>query len=393
MKVNVLPGTRFHSTQLIDKLYELQCDVKVYSSSPKKNFRTTASFSYQFVPQIAVILERMFKTDLAPLELGQNKIYDQLCAYLMRDCDVLHGWAGLSLDSGIRAKKRGSIYVLERSCPHVLFQEELIARESEKLEVPYIPKPKWWLDRSLQEYEEAHTIVTPSDYTQNTLLERGVPRNKLRKIPLDRLIQVNIPNQKFKKQSLTVGTIVGNPLRKGLVYLLEAWEKLALPDARLIIKMNPVQLESFPLLKEMIQRQPTIEVRGFYPNLSDFYHECDLFVLPSVDDGFGLVVTEALAHGLPCIATDHVGAVENFKNRPFVKVVEAGNSDRLATELNKLYDNQEELRALRESILHYFRNSKTQQSFYELGIENLYQPLINQKRSLFSHSDSLANPS
>ena len=74
MKVNVLPGTRFHSTQLIDKLYELQCDVKVYSSSPKKNFRTTASFSYQFVPQIAVILERMFKTDLAPLELGQNKI-------------------------------------------------------------------------------------------------------------------------------------------------------------------------------------------------------------------------------------------------------------------------------------------------------------------------------
>jgi glycosyltransferase involved in cell wall biosynthesis len=147
------------------------------------------------------------------------------------------------------------------------------------------------------------------------------------------------------------------------------------------------------VLKEMIQRQPTIEVRGFYPNLSDFYHECDLFVLPSVDDGFGLVVTEALAHGLPCIATDHVGAVENFKNRPFVKVVEAGNSDRLATELNKLYDNQEELGELRKSILNYFRNSKTQQSLYELGIENLYQPLINQKRSLFSHSDSLANPS
>ncbi|NBX76517.1 MAG: glycosyltransferase [Proteobacteria bacterium] len=393
MKVNVLPGTRFHSTQLIDKLYGLQCDVKVYSSSPKKNFKTSASFSYQFVPQIAVILERVFKTDLAPLELGQNKIYDQLCSYLIRDCDVLHGWAGLSLTSGIRAKRRGSVYLLERSCPHVLFQEELIARESEKLKVPYIPKPRWWLERSLQEYEEAHAIITPSDYTRDTMIERGIPQNKLKKIPLDRMVQVKIPNQKFKKNNLTVGTIVGNPLRKGLVYLLEAWEKIKLPEAKLIIKMNPVHLEAFPLLREMVQRQPSVEVRGFYPCISDFYHECDLFVLPSVDDGFGLVITEALAHGLPCIATDHVGAVENFKNLPFVKVVPAANSEALATQIQQLHTHQEELSAQRESIIHYFRSLKNRPSLYELGIEDLYQPLLNQKRSLFSQSDSLANPS
>jgi len=393
MKVNVLPGTRFHSTQLIDKLYGLQCDVKVYSSSPKKNFRTKAAFSYQFIPQIAVILERLFKTDFAPLELSQNKIYDQLCSYLIRDCDVLHGWAGLSLITGIKAKKRGSLYFLERSCPHVLFQEELIARESEKLKVGYIPKPGWWIERSIQEYEEAHAIITPSDYTKNTLLERGIPSNKLKKIPLDRLIPVKIPAQKFKKNVLTVGTIVGNPLRKGLLYLLQAWEKLNLPNARLIVKMNPVQLENFPLLKEMIARQPSIEVRGFYPNLSDFYHECDLFVLPSVDDGFGLVITEALAHGVPCIGTDHVGAVENFPGLPFVKVVPAGNAEALASQIQKLYGEPDEVRALRESIIRYFETSHTQLSRYELGIEDLYQPFLNQKRSLFSQSDSLANPS
>lgn len=393
MRVNVLPGTRFHSTQLIEKLGALNCDVKVYSSSPKKNFKTRASFSYQFVPQLAVILERLFKMDLAPLELGQNKLYDHLCRILMRDSDVLHGWAGLSLLSGMRAKRHGGIYILERSCPHVLFQEELIASESEKLKVAYQPKPKWWIERSLREYEEADYIITPSDYTRNTLLKRGISEKKIRKIPLDRIIPVKIPNQKFQKPQLTFGTIVGNPLRKGLIYLLEAWEKLNLPNSKLIIKMNPVLLDHFPVLQELIRCQSSIEVRGFYPNISDFYHECDVFVLPSVDDGFGLVVTEALAHGLPCIATDHVGAVENFKGKSFLRVVRAGDSSDLGVAIQNFYENREELSMLRESLIKYFHQVSLTQTGYEQGIEDLYQPLLNRNRSLFSQTDSLANPS
>lgn len=375
MRVNVLPGTRFHSTQLIDKLYELKCDVKVYSSSPKKNFKTSASFSYQFVPQIAVILERLLKADFGFFELNQNRIYDRLCRALMRDADVLHGWAGLSLTSGIQIKKRGGIYILERSCPHILFQEELIERESEKLKVNYVPKPTWWVERSLHEYEEANYIVTPSAYTQTTLFERGIPKNKLRKIPLDRIIPVKIPTQKFKKNQLTFGTIVGNPLRKGLIYLLEAWQKLNLSDAKLIIKMNPALLEGFPLLKELIRGHSNIEVRGFYPNISDFYHECDLFVLPSVDDGFGLVITEALAHGLPCVATNHVGAAENFRDCSFVKVVPSGDSEALARCLQTFYEDRAEIQNLREALKEYFKNSALKQSGYEQGIEELYQLL------------------
>ncbi|MFM8269454.1 MAG: glycosyltransferase family 4 protein [Pseudomonadota bacterium] len=377
MRVNVLPGTRFHSTQLIDKLDELKCDVKVYSSSPKKNFKTKASFSYQFIPQFAVLLERLLKTDWAPWELNQNRIYDELCKWFMRDCDVLHGWAGLSLASGEKAKKQGGTYILERSCPHVLFQEELIARECEKLKVHYVPKPQWWIERSIQEYEEADYIVTPSDYTQKTFVERGIPITKVKKIPLDKMVRMKIPTQKFQKAQLTLGTIVGNPLRKGLIYLLEAWNQLGLTNARLIIKMNPLLLESYPILKQQIQSHKNIEVRGFYPDISDFYHECDLFVLPSVDDGFGLVVTEALAHGLPCIATDHVGAVENFKDLSFVKIVPAGNSEALAGSIEELFRNPVEIRQLRAQIITYFKNTLLTQSGYEQGIQDLYKTFSN----------------
>ena len=393
MRINVLPGTRFHSTQLIEKLCDLKCDVKVYSSSPKRNFKTGVSFSYQFVPQFAVLLERLLKMDLASFELTQNKLYDQLCRFLMRDCDVLHGWAGLSLYSGVRAKKHGGTYILERSCPHIQFQEELIEKESEKLKVIYRPKPDWWIERSLREYEEADYIITPSDYTRRTLLERGVPRKKAIKIPLDKMIPVKIPAHKQRKSQLTVGTVVGNPLRKGLLYLLQAWEKLKLPNAKLIIKMNPLLLEGFPILRDLIERQPGIEIRGFYPRISDFYHECDLFVLPSVDDGFGLVITEALAHGLPCIATDHVGAAENFKDSAFVRVVTAGNSESLASALESFYRDQNQIRELRDSIMRYFQESASRQSGYDQGIEDLYQPLLHQNQSLFSQTDSLANPS
>jgi len=50
--------------------------------------------------------------------------------------------------------------------------------------------------------------------------------------------------------------------------------------------------------KRCSSESKNVELVKFVPNMADFYGRCDVFVLPSVDDGFGMALVEAMAHGL-----------------------------------------------------------------------------------------------
>jgi glycosyltransferase involved in cell wall biosynthesis len=70
-------------------------------------------------------------------------------------------------------------------------------------------------------------------------------------------------------------------------------------------------------LRQLAQAEPTVDIRllGFQNQraLSPYYHAADAFVLPSqIGETWGLVVNEALHHGLPCILSDQVGCAPDF---------------------------------------------------------------------------------
>src|SRR5262249_28044346 len=94
-------------------------------------------------------------------------------------------------------------------------------------------------------------------------------------------------------------------LRRGIPYLLEALRLLHTPciEAKFVV---PVALSAAKL-------QPYQDVATFLgpvsrAQMSDLYRRVDLFVFPFLCDGFGLVVYEALASGLPVIVTPNTGA-------------------------------------------------------------------------------------
>ena len=60
------------------------------------------------------------------------------------------------------------------------------------------------------------------------------------------------------------------------------------------------------------------------------YHRAELFVLPSLEDGFGFVAAEAMACGIPVVVTDQCGAAEWVTAGENGWVVPAGNVDALA---------------------------------------------------------------
>jgi glycosyltransferase involved in cell wall biosynthesis len=95
--------------------------------------------------------------------------------------------------------------------------------------------------------------------------------------------------------------------RKGVDLLIEAFAKL--PSGRLLLIGREAELP------ELLERVPApvrerIEYAGFHApeRLPEHFARADVFVLPSRYDGWGVVVNQAIAAGLPVICSDQVGA-------------------------------------------------------------------------------------
>ena len=117
-------------------------------------------------------------------------------------------------------------------------------------------------------------------------------------------------------------------MRKGHVYLLEAWKRLALPNSELLL-IGAVSHE----LEAILERY-----RGLFQHMSgvpnarlrDYYARASVFVLPSLEDGCAIVCAEAMACGVPVITTSSNGSSEVIDHGKDGFVVPAWSSEAIA---------------------------------------------------------------
>jgi glycosyltransferase involved in cell wall biosynthesis len=326
----------FHSVMLANSLASQGPDVEIFTAAPRKFYRNLSdAVRTRLVPSPLKMASYALKWGLSSsMSRLDTMFFDRAVAATMGQPDLFIGWASEALYSARKSKQRGGVYVLDRACPHRDFQEALVERESERLGVSYEPQPGWFRERQLEEYELADAILVPSEYTARTFPEHL--RQKLVKAPLlgrcaePKTIRTE-PNTEF-----TVGVLGGSPVRKGYLYLLKAWKKLALPKAKLLIRAG--NLMDYPVLRELIANTPNVEFVGYVPNISDFYQRCDVFVLPSVDDGFGMALIEAMINGRACVATSNTGATELVNNGHDGIVIDPADEDQLAGAILRLYE-------------------------------------------------------
>lgn len=200
------------------------------------------------------------------------------------------------------------------------------------------------LDNKSEELDLADLILCPSNFVKSTMLEAGVPDEKIRVVPFGCESSWLHENRKPSNGTfLFVGNISA---RKGAHRLIEAWKKLGAHKTHRLLMVGdmhlaPAFLRDHAGIFEHVPRMPREDLR-------DVYLSADAFVLPALAEGFALVILEALSCGTPVIASRHSGAEGFLTHGETALLHDAQDNESLISALERALSHPDELRAMGE---------------------------------------------
>lgn len=175
----------------------------------------------------------------------------------------------------------------------------------------------------------ADVLLVPSEFVRESLTAEGVPEEHIRLVPFGvdvREFRVAEPSPKPVRFAF-VGNVNN---RKGVPYLIEAWDSLHLHDAELHL-YGHVYPEVAGLLRDAERRR--IHIHGFV-DIARELNKNHVFVLPSLLEGSAKATYEALASGLPVITTRNAGSIVSDGVEGYV--VQPMNASALAHRMQEL---------------------------------------------------------
>jgi glycosyltransferase involved in cell wall biosynthesis len=199
---------------------------------------------------------------------------------------------------------------------------EEVARVAE-LAAGWQPAPTEYWARWTEECNLADRIVVNSEWSKEALVRRGIPREKLAVIPLAyEPTRVRAQPDVRSKRSYPACFTQERPLRilfLGLINLRKGVARLL--QAARILRDEPVEFWMVGPVEigHASANRDAGRMKWFGPvtrnQATEFYRNADVFILPTLSDGFAITQLEAQAHGLPVIASKFCGkVVENGVN-------------------------------------------------------------------------------
>ena len=269
--------------------------------------------------------------------------------------DIIHTWPIGALRTLKTARRLGIPTVLERCNAHTRFAYTVVREECERIGVPLPPNHEHaWNERLLRKEEEEYRLcdrlLCPSEFVVKTFLEQGFGREKLARHIYGYDEMVFHPNGRPRDdgRGLTMISVGVCAVRKGLHFALEAW--LQSPASRRgAFLIAGGFLPAYEAKLAPMLAHPSVKVLGHRNDVPELLRQSDVLVLPSIEEGFGLVCTEAMASGcVPLVSeacTDLCRHMENALVHP------VGDVASLAKHITLLEEDRSLLEKLRASGL------------------------------------------
>lgn len=295
MKINIASPGRFHVMDLARELDKQGFDVRFYSFVPDKRavkfeLRKECNASLFLFMWPFLILQKFFPS----CKIITIKVQDWLTSLLMRHCDVLIAMSGNYVYTLKKAKRNGAIVILERGSKHILEQKRIL--ES----IPSLkgkkPVPDINVKRELEGYDIADYISIASQHVLRSFVERSYPMNKLFVNPYGVDLHDFQPENVAKEFDVVM--VGGWTYQKGVDLLVEACKELDLT----LLHVGAIGDIPFPKTNKFVHIDPVDQKQ-----LKQYYNKGRIFVLASRQDGFGMVLSQALSCSLPIVCSMHTG--------------------------------------------------------------------------------------
>jgi len=248
--------------------------------------------------------------------------------------------------------------------------------------IPIIPShplavAKRWLHQSLR-YSPFNLLITSSIEVSHNLTKLGVSSKRLKVIPngvdINRFHPIDSIEEKqtIRRELridpndeiiLFVGFI---SYRKGVDLLFEAWPRIisSRPNARMILigptedpsldisQNSSVEKSFFQQVMETVASLPfseRIAFLGEVNNIEKYMMAADLLILPSRHEGWGNVVAEAMACGLPCIVTPYKGLPSEFGKPDHEFLLASFSPESISEKIIEVFENPDKKRQIQKT--------------------------------------------
>lgn len=298
MKINIASSHRFHLLDLARELSRQGHDVAFYSYVPKKRCMAYGldsscirSFTWLALPFFG--LQKLLGSKSWIVKY-RNLVMDYYVGHFMRPCDVYIALGTVYKDSFVQAKKRfGATTIMEWGSKHIDEQQRILREIGAPLNDEYFNK------RTRESYHMVDHIAIASQHVLKSFMDRGFKRE---------LFLVNpygVDLSMFKKLPTTNRPydviMVGNwSLQKGCDLIVEAIKH---SDLKFLHVGSLCDLP-FPENDPRFTHDGPVDQK----QLINFYNKAKVFVLPSRQDGFGMVLSQAVACNLPIVGSKDCGA-------------------------------------------------------------------------------------
>jgi glycosyltransferase involved in cell wall biosynthesis len=364
LRIAIVVQGRFHAFDLAKSLIERGHDVTVFTNYPQ-----WATARFGLPGQVVRSYVGHFVADRAVGAAGwstlsrgwepiSHQAFGRWAAQQLagESWDVIHCWSGVSEEILQSSVAQRTPTLLMRGSSHIVVQRRLLDDESTRVSSDLDRPSDWMVAREQREYARATRIVVLSKFAAESFAQEGVPRERLSLLPL------GVDVKTFRAGPDTVAERgerirTGQPLtivyagtvsfRKGFWDLAEIIRKTSASDFRFVMA-GTVLPECQSLLDSLGSR---VESLGPLPQsqLPDFYRKGDLFIFPTLEDGFGLVLTQAKAAGLPILATTNCAARDLIRENHEGWILPIRDAGAFAERLNWCHHHRDELAEIARS--------------------------------------------
>lgn len=202
-----------------------------------------------------------------------------------------------------------------------------------------------WSDKHFSKYEQSikssDYIIALSNESKKSYVEQGYDNNKIYVCPLGvdvgRNAETVLRSDRNKKDGFVVVFMGRVDVMKGVQYLLEAWKKANLPKDAILYVCGRHPRGAAEILSYFKDLE-NVRYPGFV-NPREYFQKADVFVLPTLSEGFPKSVLEAMSYGLPGIVTPMASEPVVHGKNGFI--VPYRDSDSIAYWLRRFYDEKQ----------------------------------------------------